>query len=131
MKTIKFLIAALILMTFVSSCETPVENFSSPTSSLIAITAQFADESISTGQFTTSQKSPFGDTIRIQFPKYFPTGSNKPIDISNMRIKATIPVNVRITPSLTVMDLNVPNTIYITNSDKTVDKHVIIGELIP
>lgn len=126
-KTFSALLLGMIL--FMTSCESPEDNISAPTYALIGIAAQFADESISTQQFTPKQQPPFGDTIRIQFPRYFPAGSSTPIDISNMRITATIPVNVSIRPKLTVMDLNVANAIEVINSDGTIDKHVIIGEI--
>lgn len=132
MKKNNYLYAILLAMIgLMVSCESPEEIMSAPTSGLISITAQFADESISTEQFAPKQQSPYGDTIRIQFPAFFPAGSTNEIDISNMRMKATLPVNVKIRPALTVMDLNNPNTIEIVNSDGTIDKHVIIGELIP
>ena len=128
MNTSKFLsILSLTIGSFFVSCEHPVELTPAPTSGLIDITAQFADESISSVQFTTSQMHPFGDTIRIEFPEFFPSDSNNPIDITNMRMKATLPVNVMIRPNLTVMDLTKPNTIEVINSDGTIDKHVIIG----
>lgn len=113
------------------ACESPQENIAAPTSGLISIVAQFADESISVEQFVSLQLPPYGDTIRIQFPYYFPRGSTNKIDISRMRMKATLPVNVKIVPALTVMNLNNPNVIEVVNSDNTIDKHVIIGELIP
>jgi hypothetical protein len=93
-------------------------------------TVQVADESISIEQFSPVQASPYGDTIRIQFPYNFPRGTDNVIDISRMRMTAILPVNVKINPSLTVMDLTVPNTIEVINSDRTIDKHVIIGELV-
>jgi hypothetical protein len=113
------------------SCEKPVENISAPTYGLTGIAAQFANESISTEQFTPKQLPPFGNTIKIQFPKYYPSGSNKPIDITNMRITATLPVNTSIRPKLTVMDLTRENVIEVINSDGTIDKHIITGEIIP
>lgn len=131
MKTIKyfFIIVVFGVFNFLFACESPDEYVASPTSGLILIAAQFADESISVEQFTPKQVAPYGDTIRIQFPYYFPRGSNTKIDISRMRMTATLPVNVKISPALTVMNLNGPNVIEIINSDGTIDKHVIIGEL--
>ena len=130
MKTLKIYLTLSIIALLAVSCESPEDNISAPTYGLIGIAAQFADESISTQQFTPKQEPPFGDTIRIQFPQYFPSGSTTPIDISNMRMTATLPVNVTIQPKLTVMDLNKPNTIEIINWDGTIDKHVIIGEIV-
>jgi len=127
MKSVCVLLIAFALF----SCESPFENISVPTYGLTAIAAQFADESISTEQFTTTQQAPFGDTIRIQFPRFYPVGSNKPIDITRMRMTATLPVNVTIRPKLTVMDLTKPNTIEVVNSDGTIDTHVVIGEFNP
>lgn len=131
MKTIK-LLSALFFCTFIYfSCESPEENIGAPTSGLISIAAQFADESISVEQFVPAQQAPYGDTIRIQFPYYFPRNSTTKIDISRMRMTATLPVNVKIRPGLTVMNLNNENTIEVINSDGSIDKHVIIGELVP
>ncbi|HBC29960.1 MAG TPA: hypothetical protein DC024_01760 [Clostridiales bacterium] len=132
MKTIKYFFVTITfaLLNFLFACESPDELIASPTSGLILISAQFADESISVEQFVPKQEAPYGDTIRIQFPYYFPRGSSTKIDISRMRMTATIPVNVKIRPALTVMDLNNPNVIEVVNSDGTIDKHVIIGELI-
>ena len=73
-KTFSALLLGMIL--FMTSCESPEDNISAPTYALIGIAAQFADESISTQQFTPKQQPPFGDTIRIQFPRYFPAGSS-------------------------------------------------------
>jgi hypothetical protein len=132
MKTMKqfFIILVFALLNFLFACESPNEHIVSPTSGLILIAAQFADESISVEQFVPKQESPYGDTIKIQFPYYFPRGSSTKIDISRMRMTATLPVNVKIRPALTVMDLNEPNDIEVVNSDGTIDKHVIIGELV-
>jgi hypothetical protein len=129
MKT--FNILSTILFFLLVSCEKPEENISAHTYGLTGIAAQFADESISTEQFTPKQLPPFGNTIKIQFPKYYPSGSNKPIDITKMRMTATLPVNTSIRPKLTVMDLTKENTIEVINSDGTIDKHIIIGEIIP
>lgn len=131
MRKIAIIVFTGITFLLVNGCLKPAENISAPTYGMTGISAQFADESISVERFTTSQKPPFGDTIRIQFPKYYPQGSNNPIDISEMRMTATLPVNVSIHPKLTVMDLTKPNTIYVENSDGTVDKYVIVGEIIP
>jgi len=116
-------------MLFFTACEKPAINPSAPTYSLTGIAAQFADESISTELFTPNQLPPFGDTIRIQFPRYFPSGSDNPIDITRMRMTATLPVNVTVSPKLTVMDLTKENVIEVHNSDGTVDTHIVIGEI--
>lgn len=129
MKTITILF--LILTTVLWSCEKPEDNISAPRFGLSGIAAQFADESISTEQFTSTQPPPYGDTIRIQFPKYYPRNSLQPIDITRMRITATLPVNVTIQPKLTVMDLTKDNTIEVMNNDGTIDKHIIKGEILP
>ena len=121
----------LIITVAMCACEKPDDNISAPRFGITGITAQFADESISTEQFTSSQEPPYGDTIRIQFPKYFPRNTLQPIDITRMRITATLPVNVKIRPKLTIMDLTKHNTIEVLNNDGTVDKHVITGEILP
>jgi hypothetical protein len=131
MSKFKYFVVSFVVFVSVFACESPQENIAAPTSGLISIAAQFADESISVEQFVPDQQPPYGDTIRIQFPMKYPRGTNTPIDISRMRMTATIPVNVKIRPALTVMNLNIPNTIEVLNSDGTIDKHVIIGELIP
>ena len=59
-KTFSALLLGMIL--FMTSCESPEDNISAPTYALIGIAAQFADESISTQQFTPKQQPPFGDT---------------------------------------------------------------------
>lgn len=130
MKTVNLFLILIFSSFLLISCEPPVDNLSAPTYGLTGIAAQFADESISTEQFTSSQAPPFGDTIRIQFPYYYPAGSNNPIDITRMRMTATLPVNVTILPKLTVMDLTKENVIEVINSDGTIDKHIIIGEII-
>ncbi len=126
----KYNITLLLVAILLFACEKPEENVSAPRFGLTNIYAQFADESISTEQFTTSQEAPFGEVIRIQFPKYYPRNSLNPIDITRMRMTATLPVNVKIEPKLNVMDLTKPNTIEVINSNGTVDKHVIIGEIV-
>jgi len=123
----KYIGIYLLVATFLFACEKPEENISAPRFGLTNIYAQFADESISTEQFTTSQEAPFGDTIRIQFPKYYPRNTLNPIDITRMRMTATLPVNVTINPKLNVMDLTKDNTIEVINSNGTIDKHVIKG----
>lgn len=130
MKILKFGLSLIITLFTLNSCDSPVEIIPAPTSGIIQISAQFADESVSIEQFTSNQMSPYGDTIRIQFPYYFPRGTETIIDISRMRMTAILPVNVKIRPSLTIMDLTKPNTIEVLNSDGTIDKHVIIGELV-
>jgi len=126
----KYNITLLLVAILLFACEKPEENVSAPRFGLTNIYAQFADESISTEQFTTSQEAPFGEVIRIQFPKYYPRNTLNPIDITRMRMTATLPVNVKIEPKLNVMDLTKPNTIEVINSNGTVDKHVIIGEIV-
>jgi len=111
------------------SCEKPEENISAPRYGIQSITAQFADES-SSEQFTSDQEPPFGDTIRIQFPEYYPRNTSNPIDITHMRMTATLPVNVTIQPKLNVMDLTKFNTIEVINSNGTIDKYVITGEIV-
>jgi|SRR5690606_1564299 hypothetical protein len=128
-KTISILF--LMMTTILWSCEKPDDNISAPRYGLAGVAAQFADESISTEQFTSTQEPPYGDTIRIQFPKYYPRNSMQPIDITRMRITATLPVNVIINPKLTVMDLTKENIIEVVNNDGTIDKHIIIGEILP
>lgn len=129
MKTILTLL--LMMMVALSGCEKPDDNISAPRFGLTGIAAQFADETISTEQFISVQEPPYGDTIRIQFPKYYPQNSLQPIDITRMRITATLPVNVTIEPKLTVMDLTKKNTIRVMNNDGTIDTHIIIGEILP
>lgn len=128
MKSFKIIIFVWLAIVL-SSCEKPEDNISAPRFGLTNIYAQFADESISTEQFTSTQEPPFGDTIRIQFPKYYPRNSLQAIDITQMRMTATLPVNVSIVPKLGVMDLSKYNTIEVLNSNGTIDKHVIIGEI--
>lgn len=130
MKSLK-IIVLLLLALVLSNCEKPDDNISAPRFGLTNIYAQFADESISTEQFVSKQQPPFGDTIRIQFPKYYPRNSLNEIDITHMRMTASIPVNVSIEPKLGVMDLTKYNTIHVHNSNGTIDKHVIIGEIEP
>ncbi len=127
----KYIATILLATTLLFACEKPEDNISAPRFGLTNIYAQFADESISTEQFTTSQIAPFGEVIRIQFPKYYPRNSLNPIDITRMRLTATLPVNVTIEPKLNVMDLTKPNTIEVVNSNGTIDKHIIIGEILP
>lgn len=127
----RYIVAFLLVTTMLFACEKPEENISAPRFGLTNIYAQFADESVSTEQFTSSQEPPFGDTIRIQFPKYYPRNTLEPIDITRMRMTATLPVNVSIAQKLNVMDLTQHNTIEVVNSNGTIDKHVIIGEILP
>ena len=127
----KYIATILLATTLLFACEKPEDNISAPRFGLTNIYAQFADESISTEQFTTAQIAPFGEVIRIQFPKYYPRNSLNPIDITRMRLTATLPVNVKIEPKLNVMDLTKPNTIEVVNSNGTIDKHIIIGEILP
>ncbi len=127
----KYIVAVLLVTTLLFACEKPEENISAPRFGLTNIYAQFADESISTEQFTSTQIAPFGEVIRIQFPKYYPRNTLNPIDITRMRLTANLPVNVKIEPKLNVMDLTKPNTIEVINSNGTIDKHVIIGEILP
>ena len=121
----KYNIVFLLVATLLFACEKPEENISAPRFGLTNIYAQFADESISTEQFTTSQEAPFGEVIRIQFPKYYPRNTLNPIDITRMRMTATLPVNVKIEPKLNVMDLTKPNTIEVINSNGTDRKSVV------
>ncbi len=129
---IRYSVTVIFTVTLIFfACEKPEDNLSGPRYGISNIYAQFADESISVEQFTSRQAAPFGDTIRIQFPKYYPRNSVIPINITRMRISATLPVNVSIVPKLSIMDLTKFNTIEVLNSDGTIDKHVITGEILP
>ena len=71
MKVFKYFSLLFFVILSFPACEKSDENIAAPTSGLILIAAQFADESISVEQFVPEQQSPYGDTIRIQFPYYF------------------------------------------------------------
>lgn len=69
-------------------------------------------------QFTTSQKRPFGNEIKIDFPYYYPENSETRIDVS--QLKLFIEFHKEITVSTTVpeiINLNNPLVIDYVNAD--------------
>lgn len=122
-------IVSILLMGFLTACVQPTEL--EPTTGIGAnsFSATFSD---GTGLFTSENTDPFGDTIRIIIPYYYPVESSNLSDITQMKVIASLPNNVFITPalgSLGLIDLSKPTEISIHSSDGTVTSHFLIGKI--
>lgn len=103
-----------------NSCESPEEIQKIDTSSnsgIMQLTATFMD---GTGEFsidTTVNKYPFsdGEIVKIIVPWYYPIDSKNETNIDAMKIKASLPNNVFVSPSLDIIDLTKENSYTVTS----------------
>ncbi|MGM0530302.1 MAG: DUF5018 domain-containing protein [Bacteroidota bacterium] len=117
----------VVLLAFLGACEEP-EDFSDEYTDegLEQITATFMDGS---GGFTPEEEPPFGDTVKIIFPYFYPEESDNEIDISEMRLSANLPNNVTMEPGLSVHDMNEPLDVTVTAANGETYEHTIVGEI--
>ncbi len=108
-------------------CEEPQDFSTSYTGDGIQlVNATFLDGS---GSFYAEGEPPYGDTIKIVFPYYYPVESNNEIDISQMRVSANLPNNVYIEPKLGVYDLRTPINVTVIAANGQKYNHVIVGDI--
>lgn len=109
-KYIFLFITSLTLMCLFHSCEEPEEIQRIDTESnsgIMQLVCTFMD---GTGEFTvdtTINKYPFqdGDTVKIIVPWFYPPESTNETSIDKMKIKASLPNNVYVSPPFDIIDL--------------------------
>ena len=126
-------INALFLLFFslvVFSCQKDEEapNYFHKVEPITKIEATFASGSEEI--FTTTQEHPFPDTIRINFPFYYPEESEELIDITKMKLHLEINEEATMTTKIPeVVDLTKPLKVEFINADKSKQEYVIIGNV--
>lgn len=123
------IIICLLLLGFFQACVKPTNIEPTIGNGLSSISATFSD---GTGLFTTETLAPYGDTIKIIVPYYYPEESNNVSNITQMKLMANLPNNVSITPKIGsngLFDLTKPTEIVVRSSDGTSRKHFIIGKI--
>lgn len=114
------ILSLALLCLGLNSCESPEEIQKIDTSSnsgIMQLTATFMN---GTGEFTvdtTENKYPFsdGEVVKIIVPWYYPVDSDNETSINAMKIKASLPNNVFVSPSLDIIDLTKENPFTITS----------------
>src|SRR5690554_2753012 len=67
-------------------------------------------------RFVTNQNAPYGHEIEINFPKYYPTNSTTPIDISKLELHIEFNNGIEVQTEIPdVIDLTNPLILDITN----------------
>lgn len=90
---------------------------------VISIYASFSDGN---QQFTTSQRAPFGNTIAIDFPYYYPEDGDKAIDVSRMKLSIEFNDEIKVLTTIpNEVDLTKPFNIDIVNADGTKEQVTI------
>lgn len=112
------------------SCESPEElspNVTPENAGIASLKATFIDGK---GEFFPEKEAPYkdGDVIKIIIPWYYPVESLQETDITNMKVIASLPNNVFVTPGFGGMDLTKPNELIVTSPSGEKSKVTIIGE---
>ncbi len=123
----KYIVLFTLSLAILWSCETP-EDFSGTYTGdgIQLVIATFADGS---GAFYSEGEAPYGDTVKIVIPYYYPEESDNVTDISQMRVSANLPNNVMLTPALGVVDLREPIDVTVMAANGETRKHVIAGDI--
>ncbi len=80
--------------------------------------------------FTSSQQHPFPDTIRIDFPYYYPEEGDQPIDLTGLKLHLTVAENVTLLTDIPEMiDLTTPFSIEFRNVDHSKQGYVITARI--
>ena len=96
-----------------------------------SITASFLNDE-STENVFNSEIDHENRVITIVFPYNYPRTSNNVLttaNLTNVRVKANLDDNVRISPGLLYLDLTKENYIDVTDQTKTVRKYKIVAEI--
>ncbi|HEX3007721.1 MAG TPA: DUF5018 domain-containing protein, partial [Bacteroidales bacterium] len=115
-----------MLFAIAYSCEDIDSAFKVKSSSnqMTTLTATFAD---GTGSFKPTVSEPYGDTISIEIPWYYPEGSYNETSLDSMVLTATLPNSAYMTPSLGLTNLDKPVTYELKVQNGDVQTYVIKG----
>lgn len=78
-----------------------------------------------TGSFVTEGVAPYGDTIKLILPYYYPEVSSTETTVSSLIVSATLPNSTTVSPKLGLMDLTQPVKITVTASNGDVVHHIL------
>lgn len=78
-----------------------------------------------TGGFKPTTSEPYGDTITIQIPWYYPDGTYNETKLDSLFLTATLPNSAIMNPSLGLTNLTTPKTYLLTAQNGAVQKYVI------
>lgn len=124
MKRYNSIISILILLigwgcqepdTFLKSSKTTISNFQ-------------ATLSDGTGSFVAEGEAPYGDTIKLIIPYYYPEASSTETTVNSLIVSATLPNSTTVSPKLGLMDLTKPVEITVTASNGDVVHHILKAE---
>lgn len=78
-----------------------------------------------TGGFKPTTSEPYGDTITIQIPWYYPDGTYNETKLDSLFLTATLPNSAIMNPPLGLANLTTPKTYFLTAQNGNVQKYVI------
>lgn len=125
MKKYNFILFTFILLlgwgcqdpdTFVKSSKTAISNF-------------HATLSDGTGSFVAEGEAPYGDTIKLIIPYYYPEVSSNVTPVNALIVNATFPNSTTVSPKLGLMDLTKPVTLTVTASNGDIKYYVLKAEV--
>jgi len=102
--------------TFVKSNKTTISNF-------------VATLSDGTGSFAAEGEAPYGDTIKLIIPYYYPEASSTITPVNALIVSATLANSVTVSPKLGLMDLTKPVSITVTASNGDVKNYILKAEV--
>lgn len=90
----------------------------------------FATLENGTKEFKPNQAEPYGNSIKIDFPYYFPENSETQIDVSKIKLNIAFHEEVKVLTAIpAVIDLKNPFTIKIINADGANEDVVITADI--
>lgn len=125
MKTlINYILSFLVLGQLVCSCAKP--NYVAPNDD--SIIKDFYATLEGKGRERLFESTISNDTIYVNIDYYYPIDSDNEVDLSKILLKASVPVDAKIEPSLEgFTDLNNPLHITVTAGDGTQSKYVVVA----
>lgn len=80
------------------------------------------------GSFIAEGEAPYGDTIKLIVPYYYPETSSIETTVDALIVSATLPNSATVSPKLGLMDLTQPIEITVTASNNDVVHHILKAE---
>lgn len=125
-KSLFYILAATMLLDFAAckKADPVLRRGDSRIADFYVTIAGLTDQKLATGRYSAS-----GDTIYLDVPYYYPLNSDNEVSLSKLLLKASIPTDAIITPSLEKeTDLTNPLDITVTAGDGTVSKYVLVAK---
>ena len=117
---------SLLFLLVCCACQQPDDFERSTNNTISSIQATLADGK---GLFTAEGEAPYGDTIRIVLPYYFPEESDNEISADKLIVSAVLPNSTTVFPKLGLMNLSKPIDLEVSASNGTVRHHVLVADI--